>query len=136
MQIILFALIGFGLSVIGLVFLILSLRWIQGDAVTDRLKEYVADTTSDGRRWRSRGAAAPRELTGSLVTRLIMPVVRGVGSFLGRLTPSGAIDNISHQLLVAGNPSNLGAGVYGINGDDDPGGVACRHVLTARLQLA
>lgn len=116
MQIILFALIGFGLSVIGLVFLILSLRWIQGDAVTDRLKEYVADTTSDGRRWRSRGAAAPRELTGSLVTRLIMPVVRGVGSFLGRLTPSGAIDNISHQLLVAGNPANLGAReFYGIN---------------------
>jgi tight adherence protein C len=85
------------------------------DEVTERLKEYIAETTVDQHRWRSRGPVAPRELTGSLVSRLIMPVVRGVGRFLGRLTPSGAIDNISRQLMIAGSPYNLGAReFYGI----------------------
>ena len=116
MQIFLFGLIGVGLGIMGLVFLILSLQWIKGDAVTDRLKEYVADTTAEDHRWRSRAAVAPRELSGSLVTRLVMPVVRGVGSVLGRLTPTGAIDSLSHQLLIAGNPYNIGAReFYGIN---------------------
>lgn len=116
MQIFLFGLIGVSLGIMGLVFLILSLQWIKGDAVTDRLKEYVADTTAEDHRWRSRSAVAPRELSGPLVSRLVMPVVRGVGSVLGRLTPTGAIDNISHQLLIAGSPYNIGAReFYGIN---------------------
>jgi tight adherence protein C len=116
MQIILIGIIGSALGVIGLVFLILSLRWVQMDDVTERLKEYVTDTTVEQHRWRGRGPVAPRELTGSLVARLILPVVRGVGRFLGRMTPSGAIDNINHKLMVAGNPSNLGAReFYGIN---------------------
>lgn len=116
MQIVLFGIIGFGLAMMGLVFLILSLRWIKADAITDRLKEYVADTTVDEHRWRSRGMVAPRELTGSLVSRMVTPVVRGVGRLLGRLTPTGAIENISHQLMIAGYPYNLGAReFYGMN---------------------
>ena len=116
LQFVLFGLVGAALGVIGLVFLILALRWVNADDVTDRLKEYVAETTPDQRRWRNRGAVAPRELTGSLVSRLIMPVIRGIGRLLGRLTPTGAIENISHQLLIAGNPYNLGAReFYGIS---------------------
>jgi tight adherence protein C len=76
----------------------------------------VADSTTDQRRWRSRRTVAPRELTGSLISRLVMPGVRGIGQLLGRLTPSGAIDNISRQLLIGGSPYNLGAReFYGIN---------------------
>jgi len=116
LQFIIFGIIGAALGVVGLVFLVLSLRWISADNITDRLKEYVADTTVDQHRWRSRGPVAPRELSGSLVARLIMPVIRGVGRFLGRMTPSGAIDNINRQLMIAGNPNNLGAReFYGIN---------------------
>lgn len=109
MNIIVIGFIGFTLSIMGLVFLYLSLRWIKADAITDRLKEYVEDTTAEEHRWRARAIMAPRELTGSLVTRLIMPVIRGLGRLLGRLTPTGAIDSISHQLLIAGNPYNIGA---------------------------
>lgn len=109
MQIVLIGIIGAALGIIGLVFLVLSLRWIQMDDVTERLKEYVTDTSVDTHRWRGRGPVAPRELSGSLTARLIMPTVHGIGQFLGRMTPSGAIDNISHQLMIAGNPNNLGA---------------------------
>jgi tight adherence protein C len=116
MQIVLFGLIGLGLLAVGAVFMLLSLRWIRGDAVTERLQDYVAEPSVDQHRWRGRSATAPRELTGSLVNRLVMPVVRSIGRFLGRLTPTGAIDNISHQLMIAGNPNNLGAReFYGIN---------------------
>jgi tight adherence protein C len=109
MQIALFVLIGIGLLIIGAVFMVLSLRWIRQDAVSDRLHEYIADPAAEQRRWRARNVTAPRELSGSLVNRLVMPVVHSVGRFFGRFTPSGAIDNISHNLMIAGNPNNIGA---------------------------
>lgn len=116
LQFVIFGVVGAALGMIGLTFLLLSLRWIQMDDVTERLKEYVTDTSTEQHRLRSRRTSAPRELSGSLTTRIFMPFIRGVGSFLGRLTPSGSIDNISHQLMIAGNPSNLGAReFYGIN---------------------
>lgn len=115
-QIILIGLIGLGLAAIGLVFLFLSLRWIKTDVVTDRLKEYVADITAGDRQWRTRTVVAPRELRGSIVSRLILPVVHGFGRLLGRLTPHSAIEKIAHQLLIAGNPYNIGAReFYGLN---------------------
>ena len=109
MQTILFVFLGFVLAILGSVFMVLSLRWIREDAVADRLKEYVVDPTVEQHQWRPRAPIAPRELTGSLITRLVLPVVRGVGRLLGRITPGIAIDRVAHQLMVAGNPGNIGA---------------------------
>ena len=109
MQLLFIGLVGLGLFVIGAVLVFISMQWIRSDTISDRLKEYVAEPASDQRTWRTRVVLAPRELTGSLVARLVMPVIHGLGRFLGRLTPSGAIDDINHRLMIAGNPYNLGA---------------------------
>lgn len=108
-QIILIGIIGFGLSIIGIVVLILSLRWLREDVIADRLKEYVVDPTAEQARLRQRTITAPRELTGSLLVRLVMPAVHGFGRTLGRLTPARTIDSIARKLTVAGNPGNIGA---------------------------
>lgn len=109
MQILIFGIIGIALAIAGFVFMMLSLRWIKDDEIGDRLKEYVVDSSADQHHWQPRGPSVPRELTGSLGVRIFMPFVHGLGRLLGRLTPTRAIDNISHQLMVAGNPNNLGA---------------------------
>jgi tight adherence protein C len=97
------------MAIAGVTFMLLSLRWLREDVVSDRLKEYVTDPTVVQTQYQPRVQNAPRELTGSLFSRVVMPAVHGVGKLLGRVTPARTIDNISHQLLVAGNPGNIGA---------------------------
>ena len=59
---------------------------------------------------------APRVITGSFVSRTLIPFVRGIGRLFGRITPSGSIDNLAKKLLIAGNPLGLGAReFYGIS---------------------
>jgi tight adherence protein C len=58
----------------------------------------------------------PRQLTGSFSSRIFMPMIKNTGRVLGRLTPAGAIESLSHQLLVAGYPLGLGAReFFGLN---------------------
>jgi tight adherence protein C len=109
MEFVIFGIVGFILAVAGVTFMLLSLRWIRQDVIGDRLKEYVTDPTAVQTQYQPRVQSAPRELTGSLFTRLVMPAVHAFGKLLGRVTPARTIDNISHQLLVAGNPGNIGA---------------------------
>ncbi len=116
MPLILIGLIGMGIALTGLGVIFFSLRMLATDDVSDRLKEYVSEPIIESHNLRRRVIIAPRELTGSLTSRLLMPAIKKIGSFLGRLTPAGAIEDVNQRLLVAGSPYNLGAReFYGIS---------------------
>ena len=99
---------GIIVAIIGISALWLGFNYLQKDNVTQRLQDFVADPmlelaprpTVNTRR---------RQLTGSFVSRTFLPSIKNLGRAFGRLTPRGAIDSLSHQLLVAGNPFGLGA---------------------------
>jgi len=51
----------------------------------------------------------PRDITGSLVNRTIIPFMKKVVDFLGRFTPASSVAKVNHQLAIAGNPMNMHA---------------------------
>jgi tight adherence protein C len=106
-QTILILSIGLLLALLGGGALYLGIRYSQRDSVAQRLENYVADPMTETIR-QPVVNLQPRRLTGSFVNRTFLPGIKQLGRMFGRLTPAGAISNLSHQLLVAGNPYNLG----------------------------
>ncbi len=51
----------------------------------------------------------PRDITGTLFSRTLVPFMKGVVDFLGRFTPASSVAKINHQLAIAGNPMNMHA---------------------------
>jgi tight adherence protein C len=104
------------LGVAGLAVLVLSVRWLTSGSVSKRLVQYV-ETPLESTHGRANAIRIqPRVITGSFVSRTFTPAIRGIGRFFGRITPSGAIEDLAKQLLIAGNPLGLGAReFYGIS---------------------
>mgnify|MGYP001034756453 FL=1 len=107
-QTILIISVGLMLALLGAAGLYFGIRYSQRDTVTQRLENYVADPLAETV-LRPMVTLQPRRLTGSFTARTLLPAIKSLGRILGRLTPSGAISSLNHQLLVAGNPMNLGA---------------------------
>ena len=99
----------FGISLLGIgaILLLMSLAWINRDDVSPRLKTYVVEQESNKQRWSPALAARTRELSGSMLNRILLPAFKRIGQFFGRLTPAGSIENVRHQLVVAGNPMGM-----------------------------
>jgi tight adherence protein C len=102
-------LIGLLLVGVGLFGLIASLRYFRNDDVSSRLATFVVQQDTQAKRWAGTTVIRSRELTGSLVSRMVLPWLRGVARSINRLTPAGALDDIGHQLVLAGHPYGLGA---------------------------
>lgn len=105
----LIAIVGFVILGLGLVVLFLSLRWLNADEISPRLRAYVAEQEEQVRNVNPAAAVQSRQVSGSLLNRVVVPFFKRVGSFLGRLTPARSMEAVQHQLIVAGNPLNLGA---------------------------
>ncbi len=103
------AIAGFAILGVGLIVLFLSLRWLNADEVAPRLQTYVAEEGSQGQSVDPALAVQNRQVSGSLMSRVILPMIRGMSDFLGRLTPARSMEAVQHQLTVAGNPLGLGA---------------------------
>jgi tight adherence protein C len=103
--------ISIALGIAGLTVITLGVRWLRSSGIDKRLVQYV-ETPLQSSSSRSVARIQPRVITGSFFNRTITPAIKWVGGVFGRITPSGAIDNISHKLLIAGNPMNLGAREY------------------------
>jgi tight adherence protein C len=88
----------------------------RSNRLSDRINEYVARPAGrSGTRGGRRFNMPTRNLTGSMSSRVIIPTIRSIGSFLGRLTPVGSIENLERKLTLAGNPMGLKAReFYGI----------------------
>jgi tight adherence protein C len=101
--------LGLLLLLAGPVLLISSLRWFKQDDLQDRLSEFVIEHTTKPKDWVPVTEVRSRGLSGSMLRRVFLPWVRGVGRLFGRLTPTSRIRELGRQLTVAGNPLGLEA---------------------------
>lgn len=101
------AIVGFLLVAIGFVGVMLSTRWLSQDQVAHRLVELVADE-SPSQVSSLEISARTRDLRGSIANRVLLPTLRQIGQFLGRLTPASTLENHRKQLMIAGNPFGIG----------------------------
>ena len=104
------------LGIAGLIVLVLGARWLNSNTMSKRLNQYVAIPLETTHSRTNTARTQSRVITGSFVNRTITPAIKVVGSFFGRITPGGAIEGLSHKLLIAGNPLGLGPReFYGIS---------------------
>ena len=109
----LIAIVSLAMIGIGPVLLLVSVRWfMRSDDVSERLNEYLTEPARRSRGLGSRLSVQTRELTGSLVSRLLKPWLSWIGKTFARLTPTGTMEYLTHQLVIAGNPLGLGAGEF------------------------
>jgi tight adherence protein C len=101
--------IGPFLTAIGLLFLVLSLRWLSTDELSRRLQEFVKEPLKGPAAWETALSVRRRELSGSFAKRILLPGFKTLGRLFGRLTPASTLKTLGHQLTLAGNPLGLGA---------------------------
>jgi tight adherence protein C len=104
--------ISIALAIAGLSVIVLGVRWLRSGGLDKRLVQYVETPLQSSGVHGNLVRVQPRIVTGSFFNRTITPVIKWVGGLFGRITPAGAIENISRKLLIAGNPMNLGAREY------------------------
>ncbi len=104
--------ISFALGIAGLTVIALGVRWLRSGSLDKRLVQYVETSLQNSVGHGNVTRIQPRIITGSFFNRIFTPAIKWVGRFFGRITPAGAIENISRKLLIAGNPMNLGAREY------------------------
>lgn len=94
--------------VLGILSLAFGLQRIFSDELSPRLRTFVTEQDGDTHRWKTLLVVQTRDLSGSMLNRLILPVFQRFGKFLGRLTPANALEDLRHKLYIAGNPLGLG----------------------------
>src|SRR3954447_25179686 len=52
------------------------------------------------------------ELEEPFYDRVVKPVIAGVTRFLGKLTPSQGMEKVRQQIILAGNPYNMGTAEF------------------------
>ncbi|HEY5729190.1 MAG TPA: type II secretion system F family protein [Anaerolineales bacterium] len=107
-QIYILGALGLVLIVGGYFALVFSIRWFGTEELSSRLSTYVTTAEAQSRQLTSTTAIRNRELTGSFISRTLLPFFRQAGSFLGRLTPANSIEQLRRQLYIAGYPLGLG----------------------------
>lgn len=115
MQVVLGIFIGVLLIGLAILLLIISIRWLTADNVTDRLEAFAGTHSQAQSRSVQNQNNQRIALAGTLLDRTLKPFIRRLAKFLGRFTPAQSLRNLDHQLLLAGQPMGLGAReFYGI----------------------
>ena len=84
------------------------------DVVGKRMQDFVVNHDKPSQTSLLR-RILPREVSGSFVSRTIVPFAKGIIEFLGKYTPANAIPKMEHSLAIAGNPLGLHAqSFYGL----------------------
>jgi tight adherence protein C len=104
--------IGLLLIILGPLILIFSLSWFATDEVANRIQEFTGLPSETRRRFLADYYERRLGLTGSIFQRTVAPFLRNVAKFLGKFTPSQALQDQGYQLLLAGQPLGLGAGEF------------------------
>lgn len=107
MDLVITVVLGISLIGIGGILLLMAIAWVNRDDVSPRLKTYVVEQETKKSRWSPALAARTRELSGSMLNRILLPAFKRLGQFFGRFTPAGSMENVRQQLTIAGNPMGL-----------------------------
>jgi tight adherence protein C len=101
-------LIGVILAGLGVLALFFGLRSFTVNEVSRRLDQFVTIQNADLSGTQKEASIQRTDLTGPFRTRMLEPFIRQVGGIFGRLTPSGSIASLEHQLEIAERPYGLG----------------------------
>jgi len=108
MELLFATIIGFGLLVIGVLFVVLSLNWFRRDDVSQRLQTYVGQRDQN-RQLETSLLARSMELRGSFLERTLFPFLRWVTGLIGNLMPARRVAAMEQKLTTAGNPMGMRA---------------------------
>jgi tight adherence protein C len=92
----------------GFLALILSVRWLWGSDLSARLETFVVEEETQTRRANTAAIVRSREISGTFLSRTIMPFFRQIGNLLGRLTPAHSMESLKRRLYIAGYPLGIG----------------------------
>jgi tight adherence protein C len=109
MELVIIGLISVILIGAGALIALFSWRSLNTDNLSTRLNEYVTEESGSLSPTRTFVVSSTRELTGSLPRRVLVPMVKSIGQFFGRMMPANQLESLRHQLTIAGNPLGLGA---------------------------
>ena len=109
MQLFIILLVGLGLIGLGIFVVLLGMRSLTVTEISQRLEQYVADQPAQSSFGGGTSGFRTPDFSGPFRTRVLEPIVRQVGGFFGRLTPTSSIDRLDHQLSIANYPFGLGA---------------------------
>ncbi|MGB7115624.1 MAG: type II secretion system F family protein [Anaerolineales bacterium] len=91
----------------GFVALIVGLRLSTSSELDRRLQDFVIEPVTTRPRFEEETFYRRPEISGSILTRTIDPLFRGLGMFFSRLIPGGSIEDLDRQMVIAGNPLGL-----------------------------
>jgi tight adherence protein C len=91
----------------GLVALIVGLRLSRSSELDRRLQDYVIEPVTTRARFGEETYDRRPEISGSLLTRTIVPFFRGLGLFFSRLIPGGSTEDLDRKMVIAGNPLGM-----------------------------
>ena len=100
--------IGIGLLIVGVLFVVLSLNWFRKDDVSQRLQTYVGQR-DQARQLETSLLARSMELRGSFLERTLFPFLRRVTGLIGNLMPARRVAVMDQKLTTAGNPMGMRA---------------------------
>jgi tight adherence protein C len=108
MELVIIGLVSVILIGAGALVALFSMRSINTDNLSTRLNEYVTEEAGVISPVRSFKVGS-REISGSILQRVLAPMIKNIGQVFGRLTPASQLESLRHKLTIAGNPAGLGA---------------------------
>lgn len=98
--------VGLGIIILGINF------WIKkGKVVTSRLEHYVVEQHQPKENVTQK-RILPRETAGSIIKRVLAPVFHNFASLISHITPAKQLEQLDHDLVIAGNPFNMKSGEF------------------------
>ena len=91
----------------GVLMLYYSVKIVSNEDVSLRVQELVVDSRADEQLTIT--SIETRDLTGTIIDRLLIPAFRRFGNLIGRFMPGSAIEKTNRDLAIAGNPLRMGA---------------------------
>jgi len=107
--------VGAGILLFGGAILLVAVRAMTTDEMSHRLQDYVTDQPAQPIDWQPAISVRRAEMEGNFRTRVLNPGFRRLGGLFGRIMPAKNLEQLDHQLMIAGNPLGLhGREFYGI----------------------
>ncbi len=98
-----------GIGGIGLMVLLIGFALLNEESYVDRMGSFMAEQPANMMAETPMSALRSEEVAGSLASRVLAPAMMRMIQWLGRLTPVSQLENMDHQMIMAGSPFGLGA---------------------------
>jgi tight adherence protein C len=95
------------IGLFGIWALVVGLRLASSNKLDRRLQDFMIELPTTQARFKEESFDRRPEISGSFLTRTIVPLFRGFVMFFSRLIPGGSIEDLDRQMVIAGNPLGM-----------------------------